>query len=212
MNPGQGSRFSNLNFRLLRAHQTVSARSFTSYWNLLQGLWLYLQGIQRLQFNFLWIGGHSATSSHGLAHLEDNAIFADCSFSLMGVYVTSCLKRMPSAPQWRSWSTSWVFKMALPSTTKANTRLQRELPQDLILMDLTSLCSEYKIQSLTKHIFFSMYAIKKLNNLELKLYVAKHSPSHRPDHRKNMNVNNHLLDILFKEILLSCWGQSKIRT
>ena len=152
------------------------------------------------------------TSSHGSAHREDNAIFADYSFSLMGAYVTSCLKRMPSAPQWRSWSMSWVFKMALPSTMKANTRLQRELPQDLILMDLTSLCSEYKIQSfnrsLTKHIFFITYAIKKLNNLELKLYVTKHSPSHRPDHRESMNVNNHLLDIVFKgtEILLSCWG------
>lgn len=155
------------------------------------------------------------TSSHGLAHLEDNVIFSDYSFSLMGIYVTSCLKRMPSAPHWRSLSTSWVFKTALPSTMKANTRLQRELPQDLILMDLTSLWSVYKIQSfnrsLTKHIFFSMYAIKKPNNLELKLYVTKHSPSHRPDHRESMNVNSHLLDILFKgaEILLSCWGQSK---
>lgn len=38
------------------------------------------------------------TRSHGLAHLEGNAVFADYSFSLMGVYVTSCLKRMPSAP------------------------------------------------------------------------------------------------------------------
>lgn len=99
--------------------------------------------------------------------------------------------------------------MALPSTMKANTRLQRELPQDLILMDLTSLCSEYKIQSfrsLTKHIFISMYTIKNLNNLELMLYVTKQFSSHRPDHRESMTVNNNLLDILFKgvEILLSC--------
>lgn len=168
--------------------------------------------IQWLQFNFLWIGGHSANSSHGLAHPDDNAVFADYSFSLMGVYVTSCLKRMPTTPQWRSWSTPWVFKMALPSTMKANTRLQRELPQDLILMDLTSLCSEYKIQSFRSLQNASSLVCTQLkNNLELKLYVTKQFSSQRPDHRESMTVNNNLLDILFKgaEILLSCWEQSK---
>lgn len=66
-------------------------------------------------------------------------------------------------------------------------------------------------RSSTKHVFFSTYAFKKFNNVELKQYVTEYSPSHRRDHREIMNVNNNLLDILCKraEILLSCWGQSK---
>lgn len=197
----------------MRAHQTVSAHSFISYQNLFKVFDFIYMIYSSFSSALLELEGTMPTSSHGLAHLENNAVFADDSFSLVCVYVTSCLKIMPSAPQGRLWSTSWVFKMTSPSTMKTNTRLQRELPHDLILMDLTSPCFEYKIhsfnRSLMKHVFFSMYAVKNRNNLELMLCVTKHSPSHRPDHIGSMSCNN--LGILFKgaEIPLSCWGQSK---
>lgn len=187
----------------MRAHQTVSAHSFISYQNLFKVFDFIYMIYNSFSSALFEPEGTMPTSSHGLAHLENNAVFADDSFSLACVYVASCLKRMPSAPQGRLRSTSWVFKMTSPSTMKTNTRLQRELPQDLILMDLTSLCFEYKMHS------FSMYAVKNRNNLELMLCVTKHSPSHRPDHVGSMSCSN--LGILFKgaEIPLTCWGQSK---
>lgn len=74
---------------------------------------------------------------------------------------------------------------------QADAGLQRELPQDLVLMILILLwIQDSVLQQLLKkkkekkHIFFITYAIKKRNNLELKLCVTKHSPAHRLDTRE----------------------------
>lgn len=75
---------------------------------------------------------------------------------------------------------------------QADAGLQRELPQDLVLMILILLwIQDSVLQQLLKkkkkekkHIFFITYAIKKCNNLELKLCVTKHSPAHRLDTRE----------------------------
>lgn len=187
----------------MRAHLTASAHSFISYQNLFKVFDFIYMIYNSFNSDLPELEGTMPTSSRGLAHLEDDVVLADDSFSLVCVYVTSCLKRMPSAPRGGLWSTSWVFKMTSPSIMNANTRLQMELPQDLILMDLTSLCFEYKIQS-----FSRSYAVWNLNNLELMLYATKHSPSHRPDHVGSMSCNLGIL-IKWTEIPLPCWGPNK---
>lgn len=121
----------------MRAHQTVSAHRFI------------IKNLFKV-FDFIYIHNSFKSALLELEGMMTTSPMAWLTYKTM-LYLlmillawcdstSTCLKRVPSAPQRRLWSTSWIFKLTLLSTMKANTRPQMELPQDLILMDLTSLC------------------------------------------------------------------------